>query len=296
MRKRPFLFASLLFGGIFLFFLLVLFAAGMLRTGSLLRGPDRQIGVLEIQGAIDNERLVLRQIDELLTSDAVVAVVLRIDSPGGAVGPSQEIHAELQRLAQSKPLIVSFGSVVASGGYYLAVAGERLFASPGTITGSIGVIMSFPDYQELMGKVGVRTEVIKSGPYKDIGSATRGMTERDRQLLNELIADVHQQFVEAVSAGRSMSVEELTPYVDGRIFTGRQALQIGLIDELGTFNDAVDYAAQQAGISGKPDLVFPAPEKTGLIQRYLNILAGRFIGVELDAYRTPGPHYLWPGF
>ena len=135
----------------------------------------------------------------------------------------------------------------ASGGYYIAVAAQRIFANPGTITGSIGVIMSFPDYQELMGKVGVKTEVVKSGRFKDIGSSTRDFTVEDRALLQGLIDDVHLQFIEAVSAGRKLPVEQLLPLVDGRIFTGRQALEEGLIDELGSLPDAVRYTAQLIG-------------------------------------------------
>lgn len=296
MRKRPFLIASMVFGGIFLFFLLVIFAAGWLRPGFLIGSSTPKIGILEVRGVIENEKLILRQIEELRDNKAVKAVVLRVDSPGGGVGPSQEIHAELLRLARTKPLVTSFGSVAASGGYYIAVAGERLFASPGTITGSIGVIMSFPDYQELMDKIGIRTEVIKSGPYKDVGSATRSMTENDRDLLMELIADVHAQFVEAISTGRNMSMEELAPFADGRIFSGRQALEFGLVDELGTYHDAIDYAAAKVGLGHSPDLVYPTPEKIGILQRYLKMITNRYVGVEVAPYRSPGFYYLWSGF
>ena len=295
MRKRPFLIASIMIGGIFLFFMLVMFTAGYLRSGSLISTSTRQIGVLEITGTINNDRLVVRQIDTFREDDAIAAVVLRIDSPGGGVASSQEIYTELKRLAQKKPLVVSFGSVAASGGYYLAMAGERLFANPGTITGSIGVVMSFPDYQELMGKVGIRTEVIKSGPYKDVGSAMRDMTDAERHLLNEMLTDVHSQFVEVVSKGRNVPIDELIPYVDGRIFTGRQALEFGLVDELGGFNDAVAYAADKAGLKGRPELVYPPPERKRLLQRYLNIVIDRYVGVDFGFKGSIGPQYLWPG-
>jgi protease-4 len=295
MKKRPFFLASMLIGGIFLFFLLVFVAAGYFRSGSLLPSSSGRIGVLEISGMVSNERLIIKQIDNFRDDKSVKAIVLRIDSPGGAVGPSQEIYHELKKLAQEKPVIVSFGAVAASGGYYLAMAGERIFANPGTITGSIGVVMSFPDYQELMGKVGIKSEVIKSGPYKDLGSATRDMTDDERSLLQEMISDVHRQFVEAVSAGRNIPVAELAPYVDGRIFTGRQALTIGLIDELGSFNDAVDHAAMRAGLVGEPDLVYPPPERQEFLQRYLNILLNRFGGVSMALKDAMGPKYLWTG-
>ncbi len=295
MKKRPFFLASMLIGGLFFFFLLVFVAAGYFRSGSLLPTSAKQIGVLEITGMVSNERVIIGQIDHFRENNAIKAVVLRIDSPGGAVGPSQEIYHELKKLAQLKPVIVSFGSVAASGGYFLAMAGEHIFANPGTITGSIGVVMSFPDYQELLGKVGIRSEVIKSGPYKDLGSALRDMTDGERLLLREMIDDVHNQFVEVVSAGRNIPVAELTPYVDGRIFTGRQAQKLGLIDDLGSFNDAVDYAVMRAGLVGEPDLVYPPPERQEFLQRYLNILLNRFGGGDMVLTDALGPKYLWTG-
>lgn len=285
----------MLIGGIFLFFLLVFIAAGYLRGGSLFSTSSKQIGVLEITGMVSNERVIIRQIDHFKDNNAVKAIVLRIDSPGGAVGPSQEIYHELKKLAQRKPLIVSFGAVAASGGYYLAMAGERIFANPGTITGSIGVVMSFPDYQELLGKVGIRSEVIKSGQYKDLGSALRDMTDEERLLLRELINDVHSQFVEVVSDGRNIPVEKLIPYADGRIFTGRQAQEIGLLDELGSFNDAVAHAMMRAGLVGEPALVYPPPERQEFLQRYLNILMNRFGAVDMAFTDAVGPKYLWTG-
>ncbi|MFO7811682.1 MAG: signal peptide peptidase SppA [Pelovirga sp.] len=295
MKKRPFFLASMLIGGIFLFFLLVFVAAGFFRSGTFLPTSSSRIGVLDISGMVSNERLIIKQIDTFRDDKSVKAIVLRIDSPGGAVGPSQEIYHELKKLAQEKPLIVSFGAVAASGGYYLAMAGEWIFANPGTITGSIGVVMSFPDYQELMGKVGIKSEVIKSGPFKDLGSASRDMTEDERNLLQEMIADIHLQFVEAVSDGRNIPVAELAPYADGRIFTGRQALEFGLIDQLGSFHDAIDYAAVRAGIVGEPDLVYPPPKRQEFLQRYLNILLNHFGRVDLAFKDTMGPKYLWTG-
>ncbi len=293
MRKRPFLLASLTLGGIFLFFLLVIFASGMINSGSVVVSVGEKIGVLEVNGAIVDAHRLNEQIADFRDRDNVKAVVLRVDSPGGGVGPSQEMYEELKLLAESKPLVVSMGSVAASGGYYIAVAGERIFANPGTITGSIGVIMSFPDYQELMGKVGIKSQVVKSGKFKDIGSPTRSFTAADRKLLQAMIDDVHQQFIEAISTGRKMSLADLEPLVDGRIFTGRQAKEVGLIDELGTFNDAVRYAGNAVGIGADPDLVYPEEEKVNLIDRYLQTAASRYLGVDLTARPQLGPQYLW---
>ncbi len=287
--------ASLTIAGVFVFFLLVVMTAGMIRTGSVVSVSDN-IGILEVEGPIADSTLLIKQIKEFRDQKNVKAVVVRIDSPGGGVAPSQEIYSELKLLGAEKPLIVSMGSVAASGGYYLAVAGERLFANPGTITGSIGVIMSFPNYRELLGKVGVQTEVVKSGRFKDIGSATRPFTEADRTLLQGMIDDVHQQFVEAVSDGRHIPIDRLQPFVDGRIFTGRYAKEIGLIDELGTLSDAIKYAAEVAGIDEDSDLVYPEPEKINFIDRYLQGAISRYLGINITEKNSIGPQYLWNGY
>jgi len=295
MKKSPFLLASLTIGAIFLFFLLVIFAAGILRGDSVVVPVGSKLGILEVRGEILGSELLVKQIKEFLDNSSIKAVVLRIDSPGGGVAPSQEIHAELVRLAKEKPLIVSMGSVAASGGYYLAVAGERIFANPGTITGSIGVIMSFPDYQDLLGKVGVKNQVVKSGRFKDIGSPTRTFTDADRELLQGMIDDVHSQFVEAVSIGRNISQERLQPYVDGRIFTGRQALEAGLVDDLGTLQDAIQFAAKTAGLGDDPTLVYPEQERGDLLDRLLQGAVSRYLGVGIRSKISMGPQYLWDG-
>lgn len=296
MKKRPFLMASLTVGGVFLFFLLVVFSAGLLSTGSVVVSVGDKVGILEVEGTIVDARRMVAQIEEFRDRNNIKAVVIRIDSPGGGVGPSQEIHAELKQLAKEKPLIVSMGSVAASGGYYLAVAGERIFANPGTITGSIGVIMSFPNYQDLMGKVGIQTEVVKSGRFKDIGSSTREFLSADRALLQGVIDDVHMQFVDAISDGRNMPLDRLKPFVDGRIFTGRQAKDAGLIDELGTLGDAIKYAAKVSGLEDDPDLVYPEPEKTNLIDRYLQSAVSHYLGVDISVQKRIGPQFLWNNF
>ncbi len=296
MNKRPFLVASLTIGTIFLFFLLVIFAAGMLSDSSVMMPVGDKIGILEVRGPIFDAKRLNEQIEDFRESGAIKAVVLRIDSPGGGVGPSQEIHSELKKLAAEKPLVVSMGSVAASGGYYIAVAGERLFANPGTITGSIGVIMSFPDFQGLMGKIGIKNQVVKSGRFKDIGSSTRDFSNAERELLQEMIDNVHVQFVDAISEGRKIPRERLQPFVDGRIFTGEQALAAGLIDELGALNDAIDYAAQVAGIGDDPTLIYPEPEKDDFIERLFQGAASRFLGMELKSQFSVGPQYLWDGY
>ncbi len=288
--------ASFTVGGVFVFFLLVVIASGWLSGRSVVVSVGDKIGVIEVEGAITDARRLVEQIDDFRDQSGIKAVVVRINSPGGGVGPSQEIHAELKQLAARKPVIVSMGSVAASGGYYIAVAGKRIFANPGTMTGSIGVIMSFPNYQELMGKVGVSTEVVKSGRFKDIGSATRPFSVAERELLQQMVDDVHQQFVEAVSKGRNIPQDRLKPFVDGRIFSGRQAQAAGLVDELGTFTDAVKYAAKTVGLGEDPDLVYPEKPGTNLFGRYLQNIVSRHLGVNLPARLTIGPQYLWNGY
>lgn len=296
MKKRPFLMASLTIGAIFIFFLLVIFTAGLFRGHKVVVPVGAKVGIVSIRGVIADSQRVVEQIDDFRESRAVKAVVLRIDSPGGAVGPAQEIHAELKRLAAEKPLVISMGTVAASGGYYLAVAGKRIFASPGTITGSIGVIMMFPNYQELMDKIGVKTEVVKSGRFKDVGSSTRDFSAADRELMQAMIDNVHGQFVDAISEGRNIPVERLRPFVDGRILTGQQALEAGLVDQLGTLRDAIQHAAKLAGLGDDPAVIYPDPEEQDLLERLLQGAASRFMGIELRPKLTFGPQYLWDGY
>ena len=288
--------ASLTVGGVFVFFLLVVIASGWFSGRSMVVSVGDKIGVLEVEGAITDARQLVEQIDDFRDQSNIKAIVVRINSPGGGVGPSQEIYSELKQLAAEKPVLVSMGSVAASGGYYIAVAGQRIFANPGTMTGSIGVIMSFPNYQELMGKVGVHTEVVKSGRFKDIGSATRPFSTAERELLQAMVDDVHQQFVEAVSEGRNIPQDRLKPFVDGRIFSGRQAKAVGLVDELGTFTDTVKYAAKLAGLGEDPDLVYPEREETNIFGRYLQNTVSRYLGVNLPTKTATGPQYLWYGY
>jgi len=295
MKKRPILLATLTITGIFLVFWL--FALFLGKSGS---SPDLvsigdKIGVIEVLGPIMSSDDLVNDIIEFRDNKSIKAVILRIDSPGGAVGPSQEIYSEIIKLQKKKSVIVSMGSVAASGGYYIAAPANRLFANPGTITGSIGVIMSFPNYEGLMEKVGVSSVVIKSGKFKDIGSATRPFDDAERILMQSLIDDVHSQFVEAVSLGRELPADVVRGFSDGRIFSGRQALELGLIDELGGFQDALAYTAKLTGMDEDPKLIYPEVEQPGLIERILNSALGN-IGFEVRQNWNVGPQYLWTGF
>jgi protease-4 len=266
MKKRPFLIALSVLGVIFLFFLGMVFTVSSLIGRSASLPVGEKVGVIEVDGVIVESKKTIENLIDFRDNASIKAIVLRIDSPGGGVGPSQEIFEEVKKAADKKPLVVSMGSVAASGGYYIAVPARRILANPGTITGSIGVLMEFTNFQELLQKIGLKSHVVKSGEHKDIGSPVRPMTEEDRQILQSLIDDVHQQFMTAVAEGRKMEEQKVRALADGRIFTGRQALAAGLIDELGNLQDAVAAAANMAGISGEPKVVYPPRERPGFIE------------------------------
>lgn len=214
-------------------------------------GP--RVALVTVEGVIADPREVLDQLERFRESSAVKALVVRINSPGGAVAPSQEITEELKRFkASGRPVVASMASVAASGGYYIATAADRIVANPGTITGSIGVIMQIPNVAGLLQKVGVKTTVIKAGEHKDLASPLRDLTDAERQILQGVLDDVHQQFIEAVATSRRLDRGRVEALADGRIFSGRQALSLGLVDELGDLPDALDRAAKLANLPGKP--------------------------------------------
>ena len=197
-------------------------------------GGNGTIALVEVSGAIMDSKDIVRQISKYRRDDDIKAIILRIDSPGGAVGPSQEIYDEVLRVrADNKKIYASMGSVAASGGYYIAVAADRVFANPGTLTGSIGVIMAFSSAEKLMEKIGLEPQVVKSGKYKDVGSPARKITAEERIYMQRVVDDVHRQFIDAVAKGRNMSTQEARKLADGRIFTGRQAFELKMVDEMG---------------------------------------------------------------
>jgi len=246
------------------------FAAGRwgLFEGSGISLSNDKIAVISIQGVLTSSAETIREFKKYEEDEDVKALVLRIDSPGGTVVAAQEIYEEIQKLRENKVVLASMGNVAASGGYYVASATEEIVANPGTLTGSIGVISEYPNIEQLMKKVGLRSEVMKSGRFKDLGNPTREMTEEERQLLQNLIDNIHMQFIRDVALGRGRTVEEIEPLADGRVFTGEQAKENGLVDRLGNFQDALDRAAELAGIEGKPVIIYPE-EKRKKIWEYL---------------------------
>lgn len=215
-----------------------------------------KIGVVEIEGTISDLKDVMADIVTFKEDNSISGVIVRINSPGGAVGPTQEVASELKKLRAKKKVYVSMSSVCASGGYYIAAVGEKLYANPSTITGSIGVIMQQTVVEELMKKIGVQSNVIKAGTMKDVGSPFRKMTESEREYLQEIIDSIHDQFINDVAKGRKMPVETVRKLSDGRIYTGLQAKEAGLIDGIGTFYDVVEELQKALGIKGKPQLVY----------------------------------------
>jgi protease-4 len=233
------------------YIVLSLVAGFMIENGWI--GGDK-VAVIRIEGVIVDSRETIEELRHYRDNPSVKAIVLRIDSPGGAVVPSQEIFAEVQKTrAEGKiKLVTSMGNVAASGGYYIAAATDRIVANPGTLTGSIGVIMELANIKGLLEKVGVQSVVIKSGRHKDMASPFRAMTEQDRALLQSVLDDVHAQFIDAVATGRALEVEQVKTLADGRIFTGKQAQSVRLVDDLGDLHDAIKLAAGLVGISGEP--------------------------------------------
>jgi len=215
-------------------------------------GLGEKIGLIEITGEIFQSKKHVKNLEKLRKRDDIRAIVLRIDSPGGLVAPTQEIFTKVQKVNQEKPVVVSVGTAAASGGYYIAVGSQRIVANPGSIVGSIGVRFDFPVAVDLMEKIGLRIETFKSGDLKDAGSPTREVTDADREFFNEVISSIQDQFVNAVSISRNLDVSVVRKLADGRIFTGEQAVSLGLVDTLGTLEDAIIIAGKMGGISGKP--------------------------------------------
>lgn len=255
-------------------FLIIIFAFTFFLFGDLQMLPGDKLALVEITGTISRSQEVIDQLHRYGDDNSVKAIILRINSPGGAVAPVQEIHRELTKI--QKKIIVSMGSTAASGGYYIACAADCIFANPGTITGSLGVIMQFPKFGGLMKKLGIEQEVVKSGKYKDASSVYRELTPEERELFQETIDDVYEQFLDAVVEGRKhkeLTREQIREIADGRLMSGRQALEKGLIDELGSLSDTVEYTGNLVGIEGKPRVI-KIKKRRSLLQRFTRDLFG----------------------
>ena len=245
--------------GLMVFFFAVLFFIGRYigRPGSARFAFGDKIAIVEVKGVIAQSSGIIEELHQYEDDEGVKAIILRIDSPGGGVGPSQEIHREILKVKSKKKVITSMGSVAASGGYYIACASDLIVANPGTITGSIGVLMEFTNIEELFKKIGIKGVVLKSGEHKDIGSPFREMTPEEKKIMQGVLDNVHQQFIQAVAEGRKLDRAKVVKIADGRILTGEQAKQFGLVDQIGNLQDAIDTTAKMVGIEGKPTILYP---------------------------------------
>ena len=260
----------------------------VVEDGTLPGGP--RVAVVEIEGIILDGDQVVRDLREHAENPAVKAVVVRVNSPGGVVGPTQEIVGAIHRVRKAgKPVVASFGAVAASGGYYVGTAADRIFANPGTLTGSIGVIMQMANAESLLKKVGVEYVVIKAGAYKDVGNFARTMTPEERRILQTLLDDVYGQFVTAVAQGRKLDEAAVRSFADGRIYSGQQAQALKMVDELGGFEEAVEAAGKLAGVPGKPKLILPRRRfsLTDLLKSELGLGGSTALLPALPSLRTP---------
>jgi protease-4 len=250
-----------------------------------------RVGLVRVEGILSDGRYLIEDLTSMQNDSGIKALVLRVESPGGGVAASQEIYEKLVEIRNGGlPLVVSMGGIAASGGYYISCPADSIIANPGTITGSIGVIMSFTNLTELFDKVGMDFEVVKSGQYKDTGSWSRSMTEEERALLQGTVDDIHDQFVETVARERAMAPEEVRALADGRILSGRQALEAGLLDDLGTLDDAIAMAGRMGGIEGEPRVQEPVRRQRLTLWDLMTGSVGRFLE---PAASQPGAQYLY---
>jgi len=259
LAKRKDIIAGIIIGFSFLIFVLIMF----LGVFSLYWDRDIELGgfgdkvaIIDVFGVISSSDDVVRQLKRYREDSSVPSIVLNIDSPGGGIAASQEIYEEIKKTKEKgKKIVAAMRSVAASGGYYIACAGDTIVANPGTITGSIGVIFEFPVAEKLFKKIGLEFEVVKSGEVKDVGTFTRPMTGKERELLQSVIDDAFRQFVDVLVEEREMPRGEVLKIADGRIFTGFQAKELGLVDVLGNLEDAIRIAGMMGGIEGPPKTV-----------------------------------------
>ena len=269
-RRHPYLFFFLLFTTIVATAVIIL--SFLIFWGT--RRPQfefgEKVGVIEIKGVITDAIPILSSIKKFREDESVKAIVLRIDSPGGSVGPSQEVYREIRKTIAKKTIITSMGTIAASGGYYIAAATNGIVASPGTVTGSIGVVVGFANMEKLLKKIGLFPVVVKSGEYKDTGAPHRQMTEDEKRLLQDFVDQIQKQFVAAISKGRKMAPAKIEAIADGRIFCGETAKALGLVDRMGNLEDAIEWAGRLGGIKGKISAIYAQEERFSLIRQLID--------------------------
>lgn len=272
---------------------MVLLAVGSTLLPDRWKSPSGEIALVRIQGMLMDSQNIVRQLSNYRHNPNVRGIVLRIDSPGGAVAPAQEIYNEIMKLkADHKTVYASMGTVAASGGYYIACAANYVLANPGTLTGSIAAVMAFNNIEGLTDKIGVKPIIIKSGKYKDVGSPLRGMKPEERKLLQSVVDDVHQQFVQAVAKGRGLPVSEVNEIADGRIMTGQQALTLKLVDEMGGLEKTIELLAKKIGVEGRPKVI-EEKEKTPFFDWLLQSSLPSRLAATLMPASLPRLQYVW---
>jgi len=281
-RRHPYLFFILIFSTVVAtaIILMTLLVTLSIRDTEFEFGE--KVGVIEISGIIADSKNVLNHLKRFREDNAIKAIVVRVDSPGGAVGPSQEIFREIRKTSATKKVVASMGTIATSGGYYIAAGANGIVANPGTITGSIGVIMGFTNYEELLHKIGLVPIVVKSGEYKDLGSPVREMKPEEKEILQEFAKKIHRQFIKDIVDGRKMDIEKVESLADGRIFTGQESKKFGLVDRLGNLEDAIEWAGRLGGIKGKIATVYAKEKKFSLLRYITDSSAGTLLNHILD--------------
>ena len=267
-RRHPYLFFILIFSAVVATAMIIMTFLFTFGTRDSDFEFGEKVGIIEVNGIITESKYVLNQLKRFREDDSIKAIVVRINSPGGAVGPSQEIYREIRKTAAVKKVVASMGTIATSGGYYIASGANGIVANPGTITGSIGVIMGFTNYEELLHKIGLVPIVVKSGKYKDIGSPVRKMKPEERKILTDFADKIHKQFIKDVIDGRKMDRKKVESLADGRIFTGQESKELGLVDRLGNLEDAVEWAGRLGGITGKIATVYAKEKKFSFLKLF----------------------------
>ena len=285
MDKRNWLTVLLIFGGLFV--MLIVFSFVVVSAfGEGGWSAGKKIGVIEVTGPITGSKKTLEDLRRFEEKDSIKGIVVRIDSPGGAVAPSQEIFEAVKEAKATKPLAVSMGTTAASGGYYIACGADTIFANPGTITGSIGVITQLFNVEKLLERVDIQVNTVKTGEFKDAGSPFNKFTPEERKYFSDLLANIYDQFVTDVAERRGLEVSKVENLADGRVFTGKQAKEYKLVDKLGSLQDAVDFVKQDAGIDGEVDLVYPKEEDIGFLSRAIEGVS-ETVSQEIKSEYTP---------
>jgi len=294
-RRHPILFFILVFSSIAAAAVLgvaLLFLFGSADSDLIGRGRDgEKIGVIEITGVLSEAKTINDSLKRFREDDEIKAIVIRIDSPGGGVGPSQEIFREIRKTVKTKKVVASLGAIAASGGYYVAAGTNGIVANPGTITGSIGVIMGYTNFQKILEKIGLVPVVIKSGQFKDMGSPVREMTGQEKKIIQDFVDKIHNQFIRDVAQGRKMDPKKIGELADGRIYTGEEAKALGLVDRLGNFNDSVEWAGRLAGVEGKVVPVYVRDKKFSLMKYVTESLSSEILNRMVHS--TPTAGYLY---